>query len=83
MSYLVKAIQKLRPEAEFSLENDDYSTIVWDKLDGQAPTKKALEDAIQQIKLDETNAEINAAKAKQALLDRLGITAEEMTLLIQ
>ena len=82
MSYLVKAIKKLRPEAEFSLENDDYATIVWDKLDGQAPSKKALEDAIEQIKLDETNAEINAAKAKQALLDRLGITDDEAKLLL-
>jgi hypothetical protein len=82
MSYLVKAIQKLHPEAEFSLQNDDYSTIVWDKLDGQAPSKKDVEDAIAAIKSDEANAEINAAKAKQALLDRLGISEEEVKLLL-
>lgn len=82
MSYLVKAIQKLHPEAEFSLENDDYSTIVWDKLDGTAPSKKEIEDAIAAVKSDEANAEINAAKAKQALLDRLGISEEEVKLLL-
>lgn len=82
MSYLVKAIQKLHPEAEFSLENDDYSTVVWDKLDGTAPSKKDIEDAIAAIKSDEANAEINAAKVKQALLDRLGISEEEVKLLL-
>lgn len=82
MSYLVKAIQKLHPEAEFSLENDDYSTITWDKLDGIAPTQKQIDDAIEAVKLDEANAEINAAKAKQALLDRLGISEEEIKLLL-
>lgn len=82
MSYLVKAIKKIHPEAEFSFENDDYSTIVWDKLDGTAPSKKEVEDAIEQIKLDEANAEINAAKAKEALLNRLGISEEEAKLLL-
>ena len=42
MSYLIKAIKKLKPSSEFSLNNDDYSTIKWDILEGNAPTKKEI-----------------------------------------
>ena len=78
MDYLVIAIKNLHPEAEFSFTDNDYSTIVWDVLDGTAPTLKAIEDEIKRIKDEE------AAKptAKAALLERLGITAEEAALLL-
>lgn len=42
MSYLTKAIKKLKPNAEFSFIDDDYSTVQWDVLEGDAPTKKKL-----------------------------------------
>jgi hypothetical protein len=80
--YLVKAIKKLRPTAEFSLQNDDYSTIQWDVLDGKAPSQEEINKAIEAIKLNdiaETQAKMDA---KQAILDRLGITAEEAALLL-
>jgi hypothetical protein len=78
MDYLVAAIKNLRPEAEFSFTDNDYSTIKWDVLDGDAPTAKAIEDEIKRIEAKE------AAKpqAKAALLERLGITAEEAELLL-
>ena len=82
MSYLIKAIKKLKPSSEFSLNNDDYSTIKWDILEGNAPTKKEIDDVIENIK----NNEINEAQAKiiarQAILERLGITEEEAKLLL-
>jgi hypothetical protein len=76
--YIVKAINKIRPSAEFSFTDDDYSTIQWIVLDGDAPTKAELEKAIKEVKADEV------AKAKQAEIDRnetlakLGITADEL-----
>jgi hypothetical protein len=82
MSYLAKAIKKLNPEAEFSFTDEDYSTIVWDVLEGSAPTKKQLDDAIKVIKAEEATAEADKIAAKEALLDRLGITAEEAQLLL-
>jgi len=81
-NYLVDAIRKLRPTAQFSFINNDYSTIKWDVLEGSAPTKKQIDDAIKQIKADEiVNAETKAA-AKSALLDKLGITEDEAKLLL-
>jgi hypothetical protein len=82
MSYLVKAIQLLKPNSEFSFTDDDYSTIKWDVLDGDAPTQAEIDEAIEQVKADEiTEAETKAAE-KAALLERLGITQEEANLLL-
>jgi len=80
--YLVKAIKSLKPNAEFSIIDSDYETIKWDVLDGNAPTKAQVEAAITKIKAEEAKAEQNKATAKAALLDRLGITADEAKLLL-
>jgi len=82
MSYLVKAIRKLKPNSEFSFTDDDYSTIKWDVLDGDAPTQKEIDAAIVKVKADEAQAETIKATAKAALLSKLGITAEEAVLLL-
>jgi hypothetical protein len=82
MNHLAKAINKLRPTAEFSFTDNDYGTIQWDVLEGEAPTKAEIEAAIEEVKADEI-AELEAkATQKAALLDRLGITAEEAELLL-
>lgn len=82
MSYLVKAIKKLRPTAEFSFQKDDYSTIKWDVLEGNAPTQVEIDQAIEQVKTEEARAEITKAQAKADLLARLGITEDEARLLL-
>ncbi len=80
--YLVQAIRKLKPSSEFSFSDNDYATIKWDLLEGDAPTQKEIDAAIKEIKADEAQAEATKATAKAALLDRLGITAEEAKLLL-
>ena len=80
--YLLEAIKKLKPTAEFSYTDNDYSTIKWDVLDGEAPTQKEIDAAIKEVKTEEAQAEATKATAKAALLDRLGITAEEAVLLL-
>jgi hypothetical protein len=78
MEYLSNAIKNLKPTAEFSYQENDYSTINWIVLDGDAPTKKQIDDEIKKIKA----AEIADAKAKEtakaAILDRIGLTADEL-----
>ena len=77
MSYLVKAIRKLKPTSEFSFTNEDYSTIKWDVLDGEAPTLVEIDAAIEQVKADEAQAEIDKAAVKaaaEAKLEALGLT---------
>lgn len=78
---IVKAIKKLKPNAEFSFEGTDYSTIKWDVLDGDAPTEAELDAAIEQVKADEVQAELDKAAKKaaaEAKLAALGLTADDL-----
>jgi len=76
--YLAKAINKLKPNAQFSYSDYDYSTIKWDVLDGDAPTQKEIDAAIKQVKADELAEAKAKAANKQAILDRIGLTADEL-----
>ena len=82
MNHLQKAICKLRPTAEFSITDNDYSTVKWDVLDGDAPTQAEIDEAIEQVKADEITEATAKAAEKAALLERLGITQEEANLLL-
>jgi hypothetical protein len=80
--YLLKAIKSLRPNSEFSFTNDDYSTIKWDVLEGDAPTQAEIDAEIVKIKADEEFLAAQRAVDKADLLTRLGITADEAALLL-
>lgn len=82
MYYLSKAIKSLHPEAEFVYYGDDYSTIIWHNIDGDAPTKDAIDNEIIRIKANEANQSALRATQRQEVLDRLGITAEEAQLIL-
>ena len=79
---LTQAIKSLRPTSEFSFIGDDYSTIKWDVLDGTAPTLKEVEAEIARLKIENVQNANAKAAAKFALLERLGITADEAALLL-
>jgi hypothetical protein len=79
---LVMAIKSLRPTAEFSIVGGDYSTITWDVLEGEAPTKKEIDAAIIEIEKTETAKEAALIDTKQAVLEKLGLTAEEVAALL-
>ena len=81
-NYLGKAIKKLRPTAEFSFQDNDYLTIKWDVLEGKAPTQSEIDKAIAEVKLDEISQLRSKEEAKSALLERLGISADEAKLLL-
>jgi hypothetical protein len=82
MNYLGLAIKALRPTAEFSISNNDYSTIKWDKLEGDAPTQSEIDAAIENVKANEIAAQAKAEADKAALLAKLGITDDEAKLLL-
>jgi hypothetical protein len=81
MSYLVRAIKKLHPEAEFSFQDNDYSTINWIVLNGDAPTQAEINQAIQQVKADEISeaeAKAQAKVAAEGKLAALGLTTDDL-----
>ena len=80
--YLVTAIQSLRPDSAFVIMNDDYSTIVWNTLEGKEPTAKEIDAEIERLKSKDIQDAANKEILKAALLERLGITEEEVRLLL-
>jgi hypothetical protein len=82
MNYITQAIWNLKPHSEYTFSNNDYSTIEWHVLEGNAPTQAEIDAEIVKIKAAELTAESDKATAKAALLSRLGITADEAKLLL-
>ena len=79
-----KAILKINPNAEFTINADDYNQITW--LNGTTPiSKEDIEAQIpvveQELKDAETQKETDASNGKQKLKD-LGLTDAEIKALI-
>jgi mannose-6-phosphate isomerase-like protein (cupin superfamily) len=80
-NYLVAAIRKLKPNSEFSFQNNDYSTVKWDVLEGNAPTQAEIDAAIEQVKADEiteAEAKAQAKAAAEGKLAALGLTTDDL-----
>lgn len=89
MLNLHNIIQSLRPDLGFTMWDDDISTIIWEDTTVETPTIKEIE--AQRIKLQAefeageiaTQEILQSNEAKRiALLERLGITADEAALLL-
>ena len=77
-----KAIQKINPNAEFTINADDINQITW--LNGTIPISKADIEAMiptveAEIEQEKQDAITKKASAKQKLID-LGLTEEEIKL---
>ena len=82
-------IQSLRPDSGFTMWDDDISTIVWEDSAIKTPSIKEIEAQRIKLQTEFEAAEIAAQELlqtnelnKTALLQRLGITAEEAALLL-
>ena len=66
---------------EWTLDGDEYTGLTWIS-EGAKPTKAVLDDlwaSVQQEIADEATAKVSA---REALLTKLGITADEAQLLL-
>jgi len=79
---LFKALEKLQPNAEFVITDNDLDSIQWKNLTGDAPTKAQIEKAMMDVEKEEKAEAKIKAEAKSKLLERLGITEEEAKLLL-
>lgn len=78
---IVQALNNLAPNARWQLSGDDYSEIIWLE-ESDKPTLQAIEKEVAALPEKEL-AKANAlAQAKQDLLEKMGITAEEADLLL-
>lgn len=75
------ALANLMPEAKYSLAGDDYADIVWVSAEPK-PTKAAIEAEIALLPAKLEQAAADRESSRNALLAKLGITAEEAMLLL-
>lgn len=74
-------LQKLIPAGGWVITGEDFASIIYDE--GVKPiTKKQFDDTAKDIDANKEIEEAAKATAKAALLQRLGITAEEAALLL-
>ena len=76
-----EVLDYLLPDGGWTIQGEDFTAITYD--DGITPVTKAAFDGAFSI-VDDLNAEkaATAAANKAALLERLGITADEAALLL-
>lgn len=79
---IIDAIRHLAPEAQFSFQETDLTTLVWDSVDIDRPTDEDILDAVPVVQAAKAALVAEEAAAKAALLERLGITADEARLLL-
>jgi len=80
-SYLSRAIQKLKPNSEYVIQANDYSTIKWVVLEGEAPSQAEIDAAIEEVKAEEIAAAAKAEADKAtatAKLAALGLTTDDL-----
>ncbi len=81
MAHGGNVLSMLAPLTNFTIEGDDYDSIVW--IDGeQLVTKAQFETGFAQYDAWKAQQEADKAAARAALFARLGITAEEAALLL-
>jgi hypothetical protein len=68
-------------DSEWTLNGDDYEGLIW-LSDTTKPTKKQLDDLWQSTLAAVEKKKSDQIAARQAVLDRLGITADEAALLL-
>ena len=76
---LVASIKYIRPNAQFALRGDELE---WLDTDQNKPTQAEIEAGWVAYQAKSQNDKTQLEAQKEALLDRLGITAEEAKLLL-
>ena len=77
------ALLKIRPNTEWIMHDNDISTLVFIKpKTATVPTQDEIDAAIIEIESSKQAEAQAKATARQVILDRLGLTADEAQLLL-
>ena len=82
---LTRALQALRPNAEFTITDADLSTVVWNSPSTTTPTQAEVDAKIAELEAADAQAVIDKAAAlasAEAKLAALGLTAAEVSALL-
>jgi len=71
-------INFLCPDVEFAINGDDFDSVLWINLDKAPITKKQYQDGFAKYEASKAKNDADKESAKQAILDRIGLTADEL-----
>jgi hypothetical protein len=77
---LTRALNALRPDEEFTLNDDDLSTIRWNSGSVTTPTQAEIDAKIAELEAADA-AKVDARQSALAKLAALGLTPEEVAAL--
>lgn len=80
MAFGFEVLEMLIPAGGWSISGDDYEGIVFEKCD--PITKKEFEDGFKIVDAWKKNKAEQQAAAREAILAKLGLTAEEVAVLL-
>jgi hypothetical protein len=73
----------LCPNVEFAMNGDDFDSIVWINVKEAPITKKQYEEGFAEYEVWKSEQDAAKVAAKQAILNRIGLTADEAKLLLR
>jgi flagellar basal body P-ring protein FlgI len=82
---LLKALISLRPNDEFTITNDDLSTIVWNNSETVTPSQEEIDAEIARLKAEEDAALAAKEATRNAAVEKLaalGLTADDIAALL-
>jgi DNA-binding NarL/FixJ family response regulator len=77
---LTRALSALRPGVEFTLNDNDLSTVRWNVVGTTTPTQAEVDTKIVELEAIDS-AKVTARQSALAKLAALGLTAEEIAAL--
>lgn len=79
---IAEVLQYMNPTAEFVLTNNDLDSIIWHTSGIITPSLEEIEAANEDMIADKESKRADKEAARQAVLSKLGLTAEEVAALL-
>jgi len=76
------AIKSLRPDVEWSMSGDDVENIIWHTPNVEPLTEKEVQDEIIRLEQAQEDEQVVKATQKAAILERLGLTEDELRVVL-
>ena len=73
-----EVLSYLCPNVQWAMSDDDFDTIVWVNVDEAPITKKQYQDGFAKYDAWKAKQDADKEAARQAILDRIGLTSDEL-----
>jgi len=76
------AIKSLRPNVEWSMSGEDVENIIWHTPNVDSLTEEEVQNEIIRLEQAQEDEQVVKAAQKAAILERLGLTEDELRVVL-